>query len=197
VPFVVKLNYKVHKDFTKDTMGKRQFVPVYSIVAKNGASAASVECGNEESAERISNSKRCIQMNLTVSFFISGYLRESRQITTPCTIGRGGQSDWVLGHPMLSRKHCTLFDEEGELYICDNGSLNGTCHNGVSAKKPLRLRFGDGFTVGDCLRFLVTAPAEEEQGTATMELAEKSTIVIERGEFPSHLSTVLAKDSSP
>ena len=135
-------------------------------------------------------------MNLTVSFFINGHLREAKQITTPCAIGRGGQSNWVLGHPMLSRKHCILFDKEGELYLCDDGSLNGTRFKGVPAKQPVRLQFGDEFTVGNDLKFRVSAPAEKEQKANRIEHAERTTTVFAKNEFPSQLSTVLAKEST-
>ena len=135
-------------------------------------------------------------MNLTVSFFINGHLREAKQITTPCAIGRGGQSNWVLGHPMLSRKHCVLFDKNGELYLCDDGSLNGIRVQGVPAKEPVRLQLGDEFTVGRDLKFRVSAPIEKEQNTGRAEYAERTTTVFAKDEFPSQLSTVLAKESA-
>jgi len=136
-------------------------------------------------------------MNLTISFFINGHLRETKQITTPCTIGRDGQSDWVLWHPMLSRNHCVLFDKEDELYLVDKGSLNGTHFQGVPAEKPVRLQLGDDFTVGGSnLTFHISAPVEKDIQTDGVEFAEKTTTVFTKDESATQQSTVLLKDPS-
>ena len=135
-------------------------------------------------------------MDLTASFFINGHLRETKQIATPCTIGRSNQSSWVLGHPMLSRNHCVLFDRDEELYLCDEGSLNGTYVNGVFAAEPIQLQLGDEFTVGDNLKFRVFAPLiEKGEGTDTMALTEQTTAVFAKNAFTSQQSTILAKES--
>ena len=132
-------------------------------------------------------------MNLTVSFFISGHLREAKQITTPCTIGRSNQADWVLSHPMLSRIHCVLSDKEGELYLSDAGSLNGTLFKGTLVEEPVRLQFGDEFTVGDDLNFLVQPPFESGRDTGKLEGAGQTTVVYALDELISHQSTLLTK----
>jgi len=131
-------------------------------------------------------------MNLVVSFFINGHLRESKQITTPCTIGRSSQSDWVLTHPMLSREHCVLTDKGEELYLFDVGSLNGTVFKGILVKEPVRLQFGDEFTVGDDLKFLVQPPGKSEHGTDKLEIVGQTTVVYTLDEMNLHQSTLLA-----
>lgn len=133
-------------------------------------------------------------MNLTASFFINGHLRESKQLSTPCTIGRSSQADWFLTHPMLSRKHCTLFDKEGQLYLCDDGSLNGIRFKGIPVKEPVRLQFGDEFTVGNDLKFLVSAPTESEPGTDRLELSGQTTVVYTKDELDSRKSTVMSEE---
>ena len=136
-----------------------------------------------------------IQMNLTVSFFISGHLRETKQIMTPCSVGRSSQSSWVLGHPMLSRNHYVLFDQDEKLYLRDEGSLNGTRFKGVPVKEPVRLQFGDEFTVGDNLIFRVSAPTEKKHHTDTLDSAEQTTDVHHvKGAFASQQSTLLTKE---
>ena len=135
-------------------------------------------------------------MNLTVSFFINSHLRATKQITTPCTIGRSSQANWMLTHPMLSRNHCILFDKEDELYLCDEGSLNGTRVHGVPITEPVRLQFGDEFTVGRDLVFRVSPPVEQEQGTDRLDSAERTTTVFTRAEMISQQSTLLAKESA-
>lgn len=132
-------------------------------------------------------------MNLTISFFICGHLRETKQVETPCTIGRSSQSDWVLGHPMLSRKHCILFDKNGELLLRDEGSLNGVRVKGSRIKESVRLQLGDEFTVGSDLLFRISVPVVNEQFVGS-EHAEQTTAVFVKDEFTSRQSTVLIKE---
>ena len=135
-------------------------------------------------------------MDWTVSFFVNGHLQETKQVVTPCTIGRSSQANWVLTHPMLSRNHCILFDKAGELYLRDEGSLNGTHFKGVPANEPVRLQTGDEFTVGQDLKFCVSAPREQEPQTDKIELAEQPTAVFTNDEFVSNLSTLLSDKSA-
>jgi len=135
-------------------------------------------------------------MNLTISFFINGHIRETKQIATPCTIGRSRQANWVLLHPMLSRKHCILFDKGEELYLCDDGSLNGIHFKGLPVKEPVRLQFGDEFTVGHDLTFRVSEPVEQELGTDRIEHSHQTTVVFLQGGMDSHQSTVLSEESA-
>ncbi len=44
----------------------------------------------------------------------------------PTTIGRSRQADLTVAHPMVSRQHCELYEEDGVLKLRDLGSLNGT-----------------------------------------------------------------------
>ena len=135
-----------------------------------------------------------MNMNLTVSFFIDGHIRETRQISTPCTIGRNIQSGWVLMHPTLSRHHCILFDKEGEIYLCDDGSLNGTRFRGSLATQPVRLQFGDEFTVGKDLTFRISAPIDQAPTTERLEFTGQTTIIFTQEELESHQSTLLSQN---
>jgi pSer/pThr/pTyr-binding forkhead associated (FHA) protein len=51
-------------------------------------------------------------------------------LNLPSTIGRSQEADLTIGHPMVSRQHCELFENDGLLMIRDLGSLNGTFVNG-------------------------------------------------------------------
>ena len=44
----------------------------------------------------------------------------------PVIIGRGREATLTLPHPLVSRKHCELFESNGMLMVRDLGSLNGT-----------------------------------------------------------------------
>ncbi|WP_347244703.1 FHA domain-containing protein [Thermogutta sp.] len=52
--------------------------------------------------------------------------KDSVAITLPAVIGRSREADLTVIHPMISRRHCELFEDGGLVKIRDLGSLNGT-----------------------------------------------------------------------
>jgi len=48
------------------------------------------------------------------------------KLTLPTTIGRSRDAKLKLVHPLVSRLHCELFEQDGVLMVRDLGSLNGT-----------------------------------------------------------------------
>jgi hypothetical protein len=65
----------------------------------------------------------------------------------PTVIGRSRQADLTVAHPMVSRRHCELFEVDGLLTVRDLGSLNGTLVGGERIQEAA-LRPKDEFTVG-------------------------------------------------
>jgi predicted component of type VI protein secretion system len=65
----------------------------------------------------------------------------------PAIIGRSREAGLTIAHPMVSRKHCEIFESEGMLRIRDLGSLNGTF---IGERQIIEapLRPDDEFTVG-------------------------------------------------
>lgn len=58
---------------------------------------------------------------------VSGEAQASEYtLSLPTIVGRSRSADIKIGHPLVSRKHCELFESEGQLAIRDLGSLNGT-----------------------------------------------------------------------
>jgi predicted component of type VI protein secretion system len=47
----------------------------------------------------------------------------------PTTIGRARESTITLPHNLVSRRHCEIFEHNGQLYVQDLNSLNGTYLN--------------------------------------------------------------------
>ncbi|MCR5105631.1 MAG: FHA domain-containing protein [Eubacterium sp.] len=45
------------------------------------------------------------------------------------SIGRRSDSDIVIGEAIVSRRHASLYKNNGSWYICDLGSTNGLYHN--------------------------------------------------------------------
>ncbi len=70
-------------------------------------------------------------------------------------IGRGSGCDITIDDLYMSTKHLQLWYEEGEWYIADLGSSNGTFINGKRmSDEPLILDAGDKIKIGQ-LEFLV------------------------------------------
>ena len=67
------------------------------------------------------------------------------------SVGRQKDSDIVIDfNGSVSRKHCSVFMENGEIYVKDEGSSYGTIVNDQTANNPLPLRNGDTITLGNC-----------------------------------------------
>ena len=65
----------------------------------------------------------------------------------PTVLGRGREAGLTVPHPLVSRRHCELFEQGGLLMLRDLGSLNGTMiHGRRVALAPLPP--GAEFTVG-------------------------------------------------
>lgn len=76
---------------------------------------------------------------------------ESRQfdLHLPAVIGRSRTTDVTLGHPLVSRRHCELFEVDGLLMLRDLGSLNGTFVGETRlSDQPTPLNPGTQFIVG-------------------------------------------------
>jgi len=69
------------------------------------------------------------------------------QLKLPTVIGRGRDADLTVAHPTVSRHHCVLFEQDGVLFVRDNGSLNGTLIEGNKVQES-KLKPGETLTVG-------------------------------------------------
>jgi hypothetical protein len=65
------------------------------------------------------------------------------------TIGRAGGCGLPLtSDTFVSQVHARVFDRDGDLYVEDLGSTNGTFVNGEQVHEPVRLRRGDRVHIG-------------------------------------------------
>ena len=62
---------------------------------------------------------------------------------TVTRIGRGLQADLVLENPTVSRRHAIVVVRDGEAYLHDDNSLNGTWRNDERVGDGVALRDGD------------------------------------------------------
>ncbi|MBI4230559.1 MAG: FHA domain-containing protein [Planctomycetes bacterium] len=63
-------------------------------------------------------------------------------------VGRDTTADIAIDNPVVSRHHCRLRSNAGEVTLEDLGSANGTYVNGVSVTGPTKLRDGDRIEIG-------------------------------------------------
>jgi hypothetical protein len=79
----------------------------------------------------------------------SAYDKREITVDNEISIGRANQSDIVLDDAGLSRKNTTFFVDEGELFVADENSLNGTFVNGDKVTgRPRLLSSGDTIKIG-------------------------------------------------
>ena len=65
----------------------------------------------------------------------------------PALLGRAASADLVLDDPWVSRCHCELCEDQGQLVVRDRGSLHGTLLNGRAVREAVIQR-GDRLGVG-------------------------------------------------
>lgn len=87
----------------------------------------------------------------------------SREISLPCVIGRGKQSDVAIVHPLVSRRHCEFFEENGVVMARDLGSLNGTFYKGARIGRGIKLPFGDVVSIGRLILRVDKVPGADPQ----------------------------------
>lgn len=85
----------------------------------------------------------------------AAWIEQSNGSRTPiqgsCTIGRLPSNQIVLAEERVSRRHALInAQEEGEFWLVDLGSGNGTYLNGRRLVQPTLLRDGDRVEIGSC-----------------------------------------------
>ena len=66
-----------------------------------------------------------------------------------CSLGRGPENQIVIDSPKASRKHAFIHpQDDGEFWLIDLSSRNGTYRNDGRVIRPTRLRHGDRLNIG-------------------------------------------------
>lgn len=92
------------------------------------------------------------------------------QLKLPMIIGRGRAAGITLPHPLVSRQHCEIYEEQGRLVVNDMGSLNGTFVGDQRINEPTFLLPGELLTVGT-----VTFRAAYTLGNGAAQVDDEST----------------------
>jgi len=66
----------------------------------------------------------------------------------PVTFGRG-PVDVLVDDPLMSRVHFRIEWRDGQYFLRDLGSSNGTLHNGQTVNGDVPLRFDDKIVAGE------------------------------------------------
>ena len=86
-------------------------------------------------------------------------------------IGRSSELDMVLVEDMVSRRHSKITVANGQIFIQDLGSTNGTFVNGEKIKRA-RLQEGDRILIGTSIIKLVATEGDQDVGRAKAQLEE-------------------------
>jgi CheY-like chemotaxis protein len=77
----------------------------------------------------------------------------------PFVIGRQGDCDHRIRHELISRRHCSFFLRDGETWVDDDGSRNGTYLNGKAVREAKPVRAGNLLNLAHVFFFEVHRPA--------------------------------------
>ena len=87
-----------------------------------------------------------------LAIYFNDELRAVRELAVPFVIGRSHDVNLTIPHPMVSRRHCRIFEESGTFILQDLGSLNGTSL-GQERITDMELWAGAEFLIGN-IRFV-------------------------------------------
>ena len=106
------------------------------------------------------------------------------------SLGRSSENDLQLPEMSVSRHHATIeIDQEGKVWLVDQGSSNGTFHNGERIKPHDRQSLADGDRIGFgpslLVKFTCPDPAEERCQRELFERAFRDPLtgLFNRGYF--------------
>lgn len=90
------------------------------------------------------------------------------RLKLPTVIGRGREASLMVPHPLVSRRHCELYEQDGRLVVRDLGSLNGTYINNQKVVGEAVLPSGQLLTIGAVtFRAVYDAAAEARRADST------------------------------
>ncbi len=69
-------------------------------------------------------------------------------LTATVTLGRGPYNTVVLPDRYVSKEHAVIYPQESHHFLADQGSTNGTYHNGTRITEPVPLSDGDEIIIG-------------------------------------------------
>ena len=87
-------------------------------------------------------------MNVDLLVYKDGQPLKTVSVTLPVIIGRGKDATFTIKHPLLSREHCEVFEENGVVQVRDLTSLNGTFVNSSRVESTSAVDSGSQLKLG-------------------------------------------------
>jgi len=119
------------------------------------------------------------------------------QLKLPTIIGRGREGvSLTLPHALVSRKHTEIFEKDGQLFVNDLGSLNGTFVNNERIAQQTPLNPNELLTLGN-----VTFRAVYEANTTSAAVVPEGEVdvsdepVVVGSSEPEPVGAIVAKES--
>jgi CheY-like chemotaxis protein len=123
----------------------------------------------------------------------------------PFLIGRGAGCDHHIASPFISRRHCVFFLHNGDVYVEDLGSHNGTRLNGRPLRRPEPIHDGDqvwlyhlayGVQMPAHPEAAAVQPGDSEPAPASTEQQSEhqNVLVVEDNEDTAKLLSLLLQD---
>lgn len=116
--------------------------------------------------------------------FISGKYQGGEfplELNSEIEIGRGGELDMVLVEDMVSRRHARITSYNGEFFIEDFKSTNGTFVNGEKVEEKARIKEGDRILIGTNIIKLVHRDRSVEDTGPDMPVPDSSGGISQAG----------------
>lgn len=76
-------------------------------------------------------------------------MKDHYSIENNITLGRQGDNDIILKDPFVSKHHFQIVEDEGEFFLEDLNSANGSYLNGEKVQDVIKLKNGDKLTIGN------------------------------------------------
>ena len=101
----------------------------------------------------------------------------------PTTIGRSREAKVKLPHPLVSRKHCEVFERDGQLFVRDLGSLNGTYVDSHKIESEQALQPNQLLTLGTVTFRAIYEAADDVSRPGNQDSSEASERPTDRAKF--------------
>jgi adenylate cyclase len=97
-----------------------------------------------------------------------------------CSIGRASGNQVLLADERVSRRHAVIHAQgEGEFWLVDLGTSNGTYVNGRRLSQPGRVRHGDVIKIGPFELVFREAGGRDQDGPPTMTTANRTIVAVQ------------------
>lgn len=117
-------------------------------------------------------------------------------VTDELSIGRTSLARMAIDDPGLSRVNTTFFIDDGDLFVTDENSTNGTFVNGKQQSgPPMKLRDGDDIRIGSSTR-IRAAIADDSLRTAAYPAPESVANAVDAKAAPAAKAPISAADAA-